>query len=146
MAAFPSNFALFAYQLPRPQAVITVKNVGRYRALAPFAVRTAIIISEPLSPGDEKTLFYQRPEWQSGGMFSMGNDWYPGDARDVTGVFDNGLLKPTDWPDLLSGKKVFYVVTKNIYQDKLGRLPDAESCTVMSMVTDTTSLCFGHNN
>ena len=141
----PYDSWLFAMQIPETEAVITVANVGRYRALV-YVVRTAIIVSEPLGPGAEDPLFKNRTEWQAGGLVSESNYWYPGDAKEIHVSYNRVLLTASDWPDLLSGKKVFYVVTKAIYQDKLGGLPETESCSWMSMVTDKVSPCWGHNN
>ena len=142
--------AYFAKQ-PRPQAWIEMRNIGRNRVLAPFMVHAAIIIQEELLPGGEDVLFQQRPEWQTGGEFSFGNDWYPypNDPPHVIHTsYDPSLSKLKDWDDLIHGRKIFYVVTRARYKDKDGILPESESCHWFSFVppTDRNGTCFGHNN
>jgi hypothetical protein len=130
-----------------PEAFITMKNVGRNRALAPFIVRTAMIISNPLF--DEAELFKPRPEWQIGGEVSIGNDWYPTDPPHIIHTrYDVMLSNISDWKGLVRGEKVFYVVTRAQYKDRDGFLPDAESCYWFSLAPpkDQRGKCWGHNN
>jgi hypothetical protein len=131
-----------------PRAVVTMQNVGRNRALAPFMVRTAMIISSPLGPLEEDELFKNRPEWQIGGDLSIGNDWYPTDGpRDIHTRYNILMSDLRDWKELIHGTKVFYVVTRSIYCDRAGRLPEGFSCHWFSLDAKRNhGTCFTHNN
>ena len=131
-----------------PEAYIAMQNIGRNRALAPFVVRTAMIISKPLGPYQEDELFKQRPEWSIGGEFSFGNDWYPGDPPHSIHTHYNMMLSHVqDWKDLIDGTKLFYVVTRSVYDDKDGPLPESVSCRKFSLSPSRGhGLCFTHNN
>jgi hypothetical protein len=131
-----------------PEAFVTMQNVGRNRVLAPFIVRTAMIISEPLGPFQEGELFKKRPEWQIGGEFSFGNDWYPSDPpRSIHTHYDVMLSHVRDWKQLIHGNEVFYVVTRSLYKDKDGPLPESVSCRWFSLAPSRShGLCATHNN
>jgi hypothetical protein len=143
----PENAFLVQSVIPRPEAFIVIRNVGKYRVLH-YVVRTAIILSPPLGPGDEDQLFAQRSEWQTGGDVGMGNIWYIGKEFDKTiHTRWEQRFQPQDWPDLIAGKKVFYVVTQSTFVDFQGGLPPTESCVVWSLKDhkQIKGLCFGHN-
>jgi hypothetical protein len=125
-------------------AFILLKNVGKYRVVA-WSVRTAIILSSRLYYNEEDQLFTKRPEWQIGG--DVGTDpIYPGDTRRVHTHFGRGL-SPYEYQDLLSGNKVFYVVSRASFRDYQGKLPETDSCRWWSVKDGKVSfgLCDTHN-
>ena len=141
----PDVFEMMALMEPKPRASVLVRNVGKY-TVAHYVVRTAIILSEPLGPGEEGVLFERRSEWQIGGIVGMGNVWYP-DEQQVAFTKWNGSFAQSDWSDLIAGKKVFYVVTRSRGQDLYGPLPETRSCRCVSLKDGRPIMrrCWAHN-
>jgi Ca2+/Na+ antiporter len=141
----PDVFSLAQAIIPRPKASILIRNIGKYR-VSNYVIRTAIILSEPLAPGEEDKLFAHRSEWQSGGAIGTGNVWYPGDEKIIHTTW-NQNFQQSDWSDLIAGNKVFYIVTKSTFQDQIGSLPATESCRWVSLKDhkQTSGLCLAHN-
>jgi hypothetical protein len=103
-------------------------------------------VYQRLDPGKEDELFARRPESQIGGIVGLGNVWYPNDDK-VARTRYTDFFQPSDWPDLVTGKKVFYIVTKSRCQDKDGLLPETRSCRCVSLKDNKgrKELCWGHN-
>lgn len=139
---------VFSAMMPKPLATVTVKNVGHYKVIAPYLVRTAVIIEKPLDPNEENSLFGKHLEWQSCVKISLGNDWFPGEPQQFQCSVNAFELTQQTWADILAKRKLFYILTKASYRDKIGPLPISESCSWVSVTRnepDRNGWCYGHN-
>jgi len=140
----PNMFPLFQSVIPKPEAFITLRNIGKH-VISNYTVRTAIIISPRLAARQEEQLFTRRPEWQTGG--AVGGSWNPGETKAAHTRYGE-FFQPSDWPEILAGNKVFYVLTTSYFSDDQGSLPTTESCTWWSITNheQKSGWCWGHNS
>ncbi len=129
------------------EAWIKVENIGKLNILPTAMIRCAIVPSSQLmDSAAENVLFEHRPEWQSGGGFTFDNTLVHGDSQEFHCVYP-WAVEPDTWNELQSGRQVIYLVTRATSRDRLGRLPDLESCRYISYPDwQTIKPCFGHNN
>jgi hypothetical protein len=151
-----TNIQLWAAQM-NSEAMVTVRNIGS-KPIVPCAVlRGAIIVSSWLAGAEsENRLFAQRPEWQEGGkrQLNCDEDWAPGVEKTFSiklGTAFNDTENPADvWQSLMSGERLWYVVSRLKYRDsdEGTALPEIESCVWVRAQQPEWVMnnCFGHND
>jgi hypothetical protein len=144
-AKLPANtFPVLQAVIPRPEAFIAMKNVGKYKTRGMYWVRAEIALG-PNQLGIEKELF-AKANWQTGGLIGQ-NEWYPNDPKIVHTQFAD-FFEPTDWPAILKGDRGFYVITQSVFADIKGGVKPTESCTFWwyENHVQRSRWCWTHNN
>ncbi len=137
------------------EATVVVQNVGKYIALPWSFVRSAVKES-PLLPGPDDGILFKgapdfsgktvsSPEWHRGGDIAEKDPLYPGDIRSLT-VQDFVPAVSAEAADYATGARGWYVLTRALFHDKLGKLPYRDSCTFFSVKAPNGAKCWTHND